>query len=123
MGRERHGNRDVEGQQRANPPVDYRDLVAGQGRQRGGAHQHRNDGRRRNVARGSGTSSGGWRVAGADNYQVGGASHQERRQGVGETRGLRRRTATYEVAAEERGKRTIQKRKKKKVVNKGYIKV
>ena len=43
----------------------------------------RNGGRRRNAARSAEMNGGGWRGAGAGDVQVGGASHRERRWGLG----------------------------------------
>ena len=72
-------------QRQENPPVADSYMCVGQGRQRGEFTVTRNGGRCRHVARDAGTSDGEWRVAGAGNVQVGGASHQERRWRAGET--------------------------------------
>ena len=63
----------------ANPPGDYRDLGAGQGRQRGERTVTGNGGRRRHAARGSGPRDRGSRGASIGDVQVGSDSHQERR--------------------------------------------
>ena len=50
---------------------------------KGGAHSNGNGVIHRHTERGTDTSGGGWRVAGAGDTQVGGASRQDRRSGVG----------------------------------------
>ena len=67
-----------------NPQGSDRDLGVGRGQQRGELTIMGNGGRCRHVAQGAGAISGGWRVAGACDVQVGGALHLERRWGVGE---------------------------------------
>ena len=70
--------------QQTNTPGDDRDLGAGRGRQRGSRTVTGNGGRCRHLARGSGTSGGGWSVAGVGDVYVGGSLHWERRWGAGE---------------------------------------
>ena len=54
------------------------DLGAGRGWQRGWVQSHGNSGRHSQTVRGAERSSGGWRLTGAGNVQVGGASCRER---------------------------------------------
>ena len=78
------GKRRCRGQHdRETPPRVDRDLGAGQGRKRGERTGTWNGGRRRHVAQGAGTSSGGWQMASAGDVQVGDASHQKLRWGAG----------------------------------------
>ena len=72
--------------QMANPLGVYRELVAGQGRQRGERAITGNGSRRRHTAQGAGTSGKGRRVAGEVDAQVGGALQRKRRWGAGEKR-------------------------------------
>ena len=58
--------------------------------------------------------AGGWRVAGAGNAQVGGASHWERRWGAGETRGIRWGTAADGEAVLKRGGNEQSRNKRRK---------
>ena len=69
----------------SNLPGDDMDLGEGQGQQRGGRKYLGNGGRFSNATRGSETSGGGWRMAGAGNVQVDSAPLWERRWGVGDT--------------------------------------
>ena len=85
------------------PPQANRDLGAGRGQHRGGAHRHRNGDSHRHMAWGAGTSGGGWRVAGAGKSQVFGTSHQEWRGGAGEKRVILRGTAADGEAVGKRG--------------------
>ena len=55
--------------------------------------RHGNGSRCRHAEQGARESGGSWRVAGAGDTQVGGASHWERRWGAGETRGIQLGTA------------------------------
>ena len=70
----------------ANPPGTNRDLRVGQGHQRGGHTVMVNGDRRRHLSWGADMISGGWRVAGEGDIQVGGALRQERRWGAVENR-------------------------------------
>ena len=65
-----------------NPLGADRDLVEGQERKREGGEVTGNGGRCRHAAWGAYMSDGGWLVAGAGNFQVGGSSRQERRWGA-----------------------------------------
>ena len=69
---------------RANPPGDDRALSEGQGQQMGELNVTGNGGRHMHVVQGAGTCGRGWRVEGTGDVQVGGASHWEKRWGVGE---------------------------------------
>ena len=51
-----------------------------------GANWNGNGSKRRHEAQGVGTSGRGWQAAVADDIQVGGASHRERRWGAGKNR-------------------------------------
>ena len=68
---------------RTNTPSSGRDLGAGRGRKMGGHTVTGNGGRRRHADRGAEISVGGWRVVGAGDVQVDGASLRERRWGAG----------------------------------------
>ena len=88
MGRARQGQRDAEVPTKGELPTGPQGHRCRPRVTEGEAHRHRNGSRRRHVALDAGTSGGGWRVAGAGDSQVGGASHWERRWGASETRGL-----------------------------------
>ena len=83
-GRKRKGYRDAEGPTTSKPPRGRQGPGCRPRAANGGVKRHGNSSRRKHAAQGTGTSGGGWRETSEGGFQVGGASHQERRWGEGE---------------------------------------
>ena len=83
-GRTRQGHRDAEGPTTGKPSRGQHGPECRPKVVKGGANWNGNGSKRRHEAQGVGTSGRGWQAAVADDIQVGGALHRERRWGAGE---------------------------------------
>ena len=77
-GRKRQGHRNSEEPATGETPRFLQGTGCRPRAEKGGANQHGNENRRRHAELSIGKNGGGWRAAGAGDFQLGGDSHRER---------------------------------------------